>query len=71
MKQKPDPKHPGKPEIKPPTDDKTEISAGKPFLLDLYMEKYGLWVTFGLVAFLILVVFQKFIAGNAYGSQGR
>ncbi|MCX6250467.1 MAG: YfhO family protein [Bacteroidetes bacterium] len=47
---------------------KKEVSkpVSKPFFLDPYMEKYGLWIALGLVSLLILIIFNKFIAGNVY-----
>ena len=35
------------------------------FSLDPFMEKYGLWVTMGIVALLILVIFHDFLFGNS------
>lgn len=66
MKQKQNHKPVNKPGINPPV--KKEINKGtpKPFFLDPYMKKYGLWITLGLVAMLILIIFFDFITGNKY-----
>lgn len=67
MKQKPIQKAPGKSTTKPsPVIKEAKKVSTKPFFLDPYMEKYGLLITLGIVSLLILIIFHKFIAGNAY-----
>jgi uncharacterized membrane protein YfhO len=46
--------------------NETIKSTSKPFFLDYYMEKYGIWITLGLVSFLIFIIFFDFIVGNKY-----
>ena len=66
MKQKPTHKSPNKPVIKPPVKKEVKKAVSKSFFLDPYIEKYGLWVSLGLVSLLILIIFHNFIAGNVY-----
>ncbi|MFZ4413951.1 MAG: YfhO family protein [Bacteroidales bacterium] len=66
MKQKPTQKPSIKPAIKVSSKKETVKTASKPFFLDQYMEKYGLWITLGLVSALIFIIFFDFIVGNKY-----
>ena len=66
MKQKQTRKPTIKPTAQVSTKKETNKSASKPFFLDQYMEKYGLWITLGLVSVLILIIFFDFIVGNKY-----
>lgn len=66
MKQKSTQKQPIKPVIKPPVKKEIKKATSEPFFLDAYMEKYGLWITLGLVSLLILIIFFDFIIGNKY-----
>jgi uncharacterized membrane protein YfhO len=67
MKQKPIQKSTNKSSVKPsPVIKEVKRVSTKPFFLDPYMEKYGLLITLGMVSLLILIIFHKFIAGNAY-----
>jgi uncharacterized membrane protein YfhO len=59
-------KSPNKPVIRPPVKKEASKAVSKRFFLDPYMEKYGLWVTLGLVSLLLLVIFSDFILGNKY-----
>jgi len=65
MKQKPTHKPPNKPATRPLVKKEIKKATLKPFFLDFYLEKYGLWITLGLVFLLILVIFQDFIFGNS------
>jgi uncharacterized membrane protein YfhO len=66
MKQKPA----NKPTIKPAatvSPKKGTIKGNqKPFFLDSYMEKYGIWITLGLVSVLIFIIYFDFILGNKF-----
>ncbi len=66
MKQKPTRKPTIKPAAKVSAKKETNKSVFKPFFLDQYMEKYGLWITLGLVSVLIIIIFFDFIVGNKY-----
>ncbi|MCX6304750.1 MAG: YfhO family protein [Bacteroidetes bacterium] len=66
MKQRPIHKTPNKPAAKPSDKKDTKRAIAKPFFLDAYMEKYGLWITLGIVSLLILIIFFDFIIGNKY-----
>ncbi|MEI6681671.1 MAG: YfhO family protein [Bacteroidota bacterium] len=66
MKQKPNQKQATRPAPAAPAKKAVKQAALKPLSFDPYFEKYGLWITLGLVSMLILVVFHNFIAGNVY-----
>ncbi len=66
MKQIPTRKPTIKPAAKVSAKKETNKSVFKPFFLDQYMEKYGLWITLGLVSVLIIIIFFDFIVGNKY-----
>lgn len=66
MNQKPTKNPANKPANRFQAKKEIKKATAKPFFLDPYMGKYGLWIVLGLVSLLILIIFHKFIAGSAY-----
>ncbi|MDP1622517.1 MAG: YfhO family protein [Bacteroidales bacterium] len=66
MKQKSKQKLQKNPEIKQPAKKEVKKASAGTSFLDPYWEKYGLWITLGLVSLLILIIFFDFIIGNKY-----
>jgi uncharacterized membrane protein YfhO len=66
MKQKPANKQLVKPIAKVSIKKDATKGIQKPFFLDQYMGKFGIWITLGLVSVLIFIIFFDFIIGNKY-----
>jgi len=66
MKQKISHKPLNNPAVRPPVKKEMQKEASRPVFPDRQLEKYGLWITMGLVLLLILIIFSDFILGNRY-----
>jgi len=66
MKQKPTHRIPGKPVIKATVKKEAGRTSAGPGSVSINLDKYGLWITLGLVSVLILIIFTDFITGSKY-----
>ncbi|MFZ4520736.1 MAG: YfhO family protein [Bacteroidales bacterium] len=51
---------------KPPEKKEVKKGTSGPFFLDSYMNRYGLWITLGIVSLMVLIIFSDFILGNKF-----
>lgn len=66
MKPKTNIKPSNKQATRPVVKKEIKVTTSKQFFLNPGLEKYGVWVTLGLVLLLILVIFSEFIVGEKY-----